>query len=141
MLSDKAMLELCRIYYDEETFEHAKRVAEYAIDIYKLYNYYKAGEEKSIYHLALAHDLYEDTDISQNTWFDNNFEANLQLLTKEENESYNDYIAKIRKEAVIPTYKPAYIVKLADIKDHLSQTETLTEKLKNKYISAMKYLL
>lgn len=141
MLSDKAMLELCRIYYDEETFEHAKRVAEYAKDIYKLYDYYKAGEERSIYHLALAHDLYEDTDISQNTWFDNNFEANLQLLTKDEDVSYNDYIAKIRKEAVIPTYKPAYIVKLADMKDHLSQTETLTEELKNKYISAMKYLL
>lgn len=140
MLSDKAMLELCRLYYDEETFEHAKRVAEYAKDIYKLYTY-KAGEENFIYHLALAHDLYEDTDISQNTWFDYNFEANLQLLTKEKDESYNDYIAKIRKEAVIPTYKPAYIVKLADMKDHLSQTETLTEKLKNKYISAMKYLL
>lgn len=140
MLSDKAMLELCRLYYDEETFEHAKRVAEYAKDIYKLYAY-KADVEKFIYHLALAHDLYEDTDISQNTWFDNNFEANLQLLTREENESYNNYIAKIRKEAVIPTYKPAYIVKLADMKDHLSQTETLTEKLKNKYISTMRYLL
>lgn len=140
MLSDKAMLELCRLYYDEKTFEHAKRVAEYAKDIYKLYTY-KAGEEKLIYHLALAHDLYEDTDISQNTWFDNNFEANLQLLTKDEDVSYNDYIAKIRKEAVIPTYKPAYIVKLADMKDHLSQTGTLTEELKNKYISAMKYLL
>lgn len=140
MLSDKAMLELCQLYYDEETFRHAIRVAEYAKDIYKLYPY-KAGEEKIIYHLALAHDLYEDTDISQNTWFDNNFEGNLQLLTKEKDESYNDYIAKIRREAVIPTYKPAYIVKLADMKDHLSQTETLTEELKNKYISAMKYLL
>ena len=140
MLSDKAMLELCRLYYDEETFEHAKRVAEYAKDIYKLYPYTADGE-KFIYHLALAHDLYEDTDISQKTWFDNNFEGNLQLLTKEKDESYNDYIAKIRREAVIPTYKPAYIVKLADMKDHLSQTETLTGELKNKYISAMKYLL
>lgn len=140
MLSDKAMLELCRLYYNKETFEHAKRVAEYAKNIYRLYPYTADGEN-FIYHLALAHDLYEDTNISQNTWFDNNFEHNLQLLTKKEDESYNDYIAKIRREAVIPTYKPAYIVKLADMKDHLSQTKTLTEELKNKYISAMKYLL
>jgi hypothetical protein len=140
MLSDKAMLELCRLYYNEETFEHAKRVAEYAKNIYRLYPYITDGEN-FIYHLALAHDLYEDTDISQNTWFDNSFEHNLQLLTKKEDESYNDYIAEIRREATIPSYKPAYIVKLADMKDHLSQTETLTEELKNKYISAMKYLL
>lgn len=39
------------------------------------------------------------------------------------------------------TYPEAYWVKLADMKDHLSLTDTLTDKLKEKYLSGMRYLL
>lgn len=35
----------------------------------------------------------------------------------------------------------AYYVKLMDVKDHLMQRETLTDKLKNKYTEALSYLL
>ena len=140
MMTNNAMLELCNLYYDEKTFEHAKRVANKAEEITRFFNlsyetYY------FIYQLGLAHDLYEDTDIKRNTWFDEKFEKNLSLLTREKDEDYNKYIEKIRLMTKNnPDYMPAYIVKLADMYDHFTQTETLTEKLKEKYIAAIAYL-
>ena len=140
MMTNNAMLELCNLYYDEKTFEHAKRVANKAEEITRFFNlsyetYY------FIYQLGLAHDLYEDTDIKRNTWFDEKFEKNLSLLTREKDEDYNKYIEKIRLMTKNnPDYMPAYIVKLADMYDHFIQTETLTEKLKEKYIAAIAYL-
>ena len=72
----------------------------------------------------------------------NDFEENLQLLTKGKDVNYNDYIAKIRGMAASnPKYMPAYIVKLADMHDHFAQVDTLTDKLKNKYAAAMPYLI
>ena len=102
----------------------------------------KTDEERMA---GFLHDVLEDSDYTPDNLLELGIPESvvnaLILLTHNKNESYNDYITEIRREAVIPTYKPAYIVKLADMKDHLSQTETLTEELKNKYISAMKYLL
>lgn len=140
MMTNNAMLELCNLYYDKQTFEHAKRVATKAEEIAHFFNlsyetYY------FVYQLGLAHDLYEDTDIKRNTWFDEKFEKNLSLLTKEKDEDYNKYIKKIHLMTKNnPDYMPAYIVKLADIYDHFAQTETLTEKLKEKYVAAIAYL-
>lgn len=55
---------------------------------------------------------------------------------------YDDYCKKIREAAGESKWGfYAYRVKIADMKDHLSQTETLTEKLKAKYLSALRYLL
>lgn len=140
MMTNEAMLELCSLYYDEKTFEHAKRVAKKAEEITHFFNlsyetYY------FVYQLGLAHDLYEDTNIKRNTWFDEKFEKNLSLLTREKNENYNKYIEKIHAMTKKnPDYMPAYIVKLADMYHHFTQTETLTEKLKEKYIAAIAYL-
>lgn len=139
-MTNAGMLELCNIFYDKRKLEHAKRVANTAIDLCSLFK--NSPDKDFIYQLGLAHDLYEDTNIKQNTWFDKTFEKNLQLLTKKENEDYNDYIYTIHKKASTdPYYLPAYIVKLADMHDHFAQTETLTEKLKNKYVAAMPYLI
>ena len=141
MMTNNAMLELCNLYYNKQTFEHAKRVATKAEEITRFFNlsyetYY------FVYQLGLAHDLYEDTTIKQGAWFDKDFEENLQLLTKEKDVDYNDYIAKIRGMAASnPKYMPAYIVKLADMHDHFAQVDTLTDKLKNKYAAAMPYLI
>ena len=140
MMTNAAILELCSLYYDEKTFEHAKRVATKAEEITHFFNlsyetYY------FVYQLGLAHDLYEDTNIKRNTWFDKKFEENLSLLTKEKDEDYNKYIERIYSMTKNhPDYMPAYIVKLADMYDHFTQTETLTEKLKEKYIAAIAYL-
>ena len=53
-----------------------------------------------------------------------------------------DYIKYIKKIRDYSDTKPeAYWVKMADMKDHLSQTDTLTDKLKEKYLTALPYLL
>ena len=142
-MTNEGMFELCYLYYDEKTMEHAKRVANEAKNLCNLFKLpYTNCNDKFVYQLGLAHDLYEDTTIKQGAWFDNDFEKNLQLLTKEKDVNYNDYIAKIRGMAASnPKYMPAYIVKLADIHDHFAQVDTLTDKLKNKYVAAMPYLI
>lgn len=141
-MTNTGMFELCYLYYDEKTMEHAKRVANEAKSLCKLFKLPYANWDNFVYQLGLAHDLYEDTTIKQGAWFDNDFEENLQLLTKEKDVDYNDYIAKIRGMAASnPKYMPAYIVKLADMHDHFAQADTLTDKLKNKYMAAMPYLI
>lgn len=137
-----AIEELCKLYYDENTMKHAERVANEARSLCDLFKLHYVNYNDFVYQLGLAHDLYEDTEIKQGVWFDTDFEKNLQLLTKGKSESYNDYITRIRMKAVDdPRYIPAYIVKLADIHDHLAQTETLTDRLKNKYLAALPYLI
>lgn len=140
-MTNTGMFELCYLYYDEKTMEHAKRVANEAQSLCKLFKL-PYSRDNFVYQLGLAHDLYEDTTIKQGAWFDNDFEENLQLLTKEKDVDYNDYIAKIREMAASNfKYMPAYIVKLADMHDHFAQVDTLTDKLKNKYMAAMPYLI
>lgn len=139
-MTDTGMLELCYLYYDEKTMKHAKRVANEAKSLCNLFTSLPYTNN-FVYQLGLAHDLYEDTTIKRGVWFDRDFEENLQLLTKEKDINYNDYIAKIRRMAVNPKYVSAYIVKLADMHDHFAQVDTLTDKLKNKYVAAMPYLI
>lgn len=140
-MTNTGMFELCYLYYDEKTMEHAKRVANQAVHLCRLFKLPYSNDDKFVYQLGLAHDLYEDTTIKQGAWFDEKFEQNLQLLTKEKGEDYNDYIEKIHIKAIgYPEYMPAYIVKLADMHDHFAQVDTLTDKLKNKYVAAIPYL-
>lgn len=136
------MIELCRDNYDEKTFNHAVRVANFAIknpfvdtftqeDIYKLYI------------LAMAHDLIEDTDVTYEQIADCSDISRglvndvLSVLTKEPEQDYIEYIRKLRNECDIYSY----IIKLADMKDHLMQKDTLTDKLKEKYWNALPELL
>ena len=136
-----AIDELCKLYYDEQTYAHARRVAKRALGIASFFKY-NLETSKIVYNLGLAHDLYEDTDIKQGVWFDNAFEDNLQLLTKKPSSTYEQYITGIKHNALHNTYLlPAYIVKLADIADHFEQKDTLTDRLKEKYIDALPYLL
>jgi len=66
-------------------------------------------------------------------------DVSLEILTKDAESTYEEYIKHIKDD--YPYHPEAYWVKLADIKDHLCQTETLTDKLKEKYIAVMPYLL
>ena len=104
--------------------------------------------------LAVMHDLLEDTEYKDQVSYeikDNGFIGALNLLTKPKDMDYNKYIRQIRdtKYTIFNVSKYwkicAWWVKLADIKDHLSQTETLTETLRDKYLykylSALPYLL
>ena len=84
------------------------------------------------------HDLKEDTDWSGGG-LSKHFNDCLDWLTKPKDMDYIEYIKRIKKWA--DTRQEAYWVKLADMKDHLAQTETLTDKLKEKYLAALPYLL
>ena len=126
--------------YDEKTLQHALRVAQYTIEnpLTK-----KICNEEFAYCCAIAHDLLEDTkitiqDITDSIDYDkSSIERVLTALThNKEQDSYVDYIKKIKDIS-----QTAYLIKLADMKDHLMQKDTLTEKLQKKYWEAIPYLL
>ena len=129
----------CHSKYNAKTFQHCLRVAAFASQNVCLDN-----EEKEIaYIFALCHDLLEDTDakpvdIVHITGLPLGLVLEvLKALTKDKSEDYNSYIKRLKQT----NNKFAYIVKIADMKDHLCQTETLTDRLKEKYWLALPELL
>lgn len=129
-------IKVAREFYDEKTYYHAMRVAAYVAND----NLIPDDEKDDCIVLAIMHDLLEDTEFDISSFsMDYNLKDCLQLLTKDKESTYEEYIKHIKEE--YPYHPNAYWVKLADIKDHLCQTETLSDKLKEKYINAMPYLL
>ena len=129
-------IKVAREYYDDATYQHAMRVAAYVTND----NLIPDDKKDNCVVLAIMHDLLEDTKFNISTFSINYYLKDcLQILTKDTEIAYEEYIRDIKDKY---TYRPeAYWVKLADIKDHLCQTETLTEKLKEKYLSVIPYLL
>lgn len=131
---------MCSKYYDTKTLRHCLRVAKYAVENVCL----RSDDDRQIaFIIALCHDLLEDTNISietiaEATELNVNFLANvLGALTRKKSETYLDYIKRLKQnQSPYP-----YIVKIADMKDHLSQKDTLTEKLKEKYWNVLPELL
>ena len=136
-----AVLRLCASAYKLETYMHCLRVAEYAANNVMVKD--DSEDMETAYILGLCHDLLEDTEvtiehIAQATGYSKGFLENvLGALTKRSDESYIDYIKRVKANSSPYTY----VIKLADMKDHLTQTETLTDKLKEKYWNALPYLL
>lgn len=136
-----SVLRLCASAHKLKTYIHCLRVAEYAANNVIV----KDDEDKMeiAYILGLCHDLLEDTEvtieqIAEVTGYNIDFLKNvLGALTKQSEESYIDYIQRVKSNDSFYTY----IVKLADMKDHLTQTETLTDNLKEKYWAALPHLL
>lgn len=140
--------EICVRNYSEQTFKHCLRVANYVIDNPCL----QSDDEKEFaFIIALCHDLLEDTnvtveEITSIIGYDEDFiNFIMDSLTKKKDETYIDYIKRLKlnmhiNKSYCYSYIP-YVVKLADMKDHLTQTETLTDKLKEKYWEALPYLL
>ena len=127
---------MAKRYYEPKTYNHALRVAQYVVDNPMI------PEEKidDCIALAIMHDLLEDTKWSGGFSDEYKyFEECLYLITKPKDMNYLVYIAKIHDYS--DTHPEAYWVKMADMKDHLSQTETLTDELRDKYLSALPYLL
>ena len=126
-------------YHNEKEYAHAARVAAYVAEMEIIPKEYK----DFCIALAFMHDILEDTKFSIvdiRDYYDS-FKAALKLLTRNKETSYVDYIKQIKSKTHIPYGQCAYYVKLADMKDHLSQTETLTDKLKEKYLEGLAYLL
>lgn len=132
-------ISLCVKYYTPKTFQHCLRVANYATK-----NVYLTEEEiQTAFLIGLCHDLLEDTQVSieeivEATELNEGFIKNvLGALTKNKEENYIAYIERLKSNnSLYP-----YIVKLADMKDHLMEKDTLTDKLKDKYWEALPYLL
>ena len=131
----------CQNYYKPETLQHCLRVARYVYENVCL----ETEEDKILgFCIGLCHDLLEDTrattkdicdviQIPTIEWI----EEVMIALSQQEGESYLDYIKRLKE----CSDKIAYVVKLADMKDHLTQKDTLTEKLKEKYYEALPELL
>ena len=123
-------------YYSKKKIHHAIRVAEYAaIRAEEIHlNSIRA------YMIGLAHDLLEDTECPEEELLAAIGETNYNsvvLLTKSNDQEYKDYIRKI----VESKDNYAFIVKQADMKDHMTLSNNLTEKLLNKYVPVLHYFL
>lgn len=129
-------LRVAKEYYDKSTYDHAIRVAQFVADNMVIPEEYR----EECVALAIMHDLQEDT-LYEGDELPKNFKDAIELLTKPQNMSYVDYLQDIRDNTDTSFGECAWWVKLADMKDHLSQTETLTDRLKEKYLAALPILL
>jgi (p)ppGpp synthase/HD superfamily hydrolase len=122
--------------------QHAYRVAQYVADNLRVpYNLLHDSIA-----VALCHDLLEDGFVEEEelkeTFADSPRVFNaIKILTKSKDISYDEYCMKIGSRGRSEENDIAYWVKIADMKDHLMQTETLTDRLKEKYLSGLRYLL
>lgn len=135
--------DFARKFYDEKTYQHAMRVAGYVSQNYAIPDVLVSD----CVALAIMHDLLEDTKFKiHNTKLCteeySQFVIALKLLTKEKDESYKEYCECLSSNYCTTTaHLCAYFVKLADMKDHLNLKDTLTDRLKNKYIEGLAILL
>lgn len=136
-------LSYAKEYYTTSGLEHALRVVKYVEE--------NKGIPQHLLEncrcLAVMHDLIEDTEFDLYEWLDESedeedvlFSDELSSITKYEEETYDEYINYI-KERYNMGFPISYYVKLADIKDHLMLKNTLTDRLKEKYIRALRILL
>ncbi len=130
-------LRTAKQYYNPDTYKHALRVASFVADNI----FIPDSKMDNCITLAIMHDLEEDTNWDKNKCYelDEYIKESIGLITRKKNVSYIEYIKNIKENMVL--YPEVYWVKIADMKDHLAQTDTLTDKLKEKYIEALPYLL
>lgn len=140
-------------YYDEKTLAHARRVAMIVCttNAYHISTISKTKDNVELLQsIALLHDILEDTNFDPKLFIEENkcdcifvryMFSIVRTLTKDKETRYNDYIKDISENIDSPGGTVAYIVKVADMLDHLAQKETLTDRLKDKYISALPFLL
>lgn len=133
-------LNFAKKYYSKEGYDHAMRVAGYVAEMEIIPREYR----DECIALAMMHDLCEDTDFSESYSFQSLpecFKAALVLLTKPKDIPYANYCKTLRCTDYTNWKMCAYWVKLADMKDHLCQKETLTDRLKEKYLEGLAELL
>ena len=88
----------------------------------------------------VLHDLLEDTECPNEELekaIGSSLLTTVLVLTKSDDNSYDEYIRQVLDSGD----SLAILVKRADIKDHFTQEDTLTEKLINKYLPHIKEFL
>lgn len=133
-------LRIINKYLPPKKIAHSLRVAQYALEDYDFYEYpvIKSGED--VFVTAILHDVVEDSECTfedlKREGISDHCISWLKELTKEDDEEYLHYIERVGNGSVM-----AVIIKRADMKDHLLLKDTLTDKLKNKYLPAIPYIL
>lgn len=131
------VMDLAQKYYPKNKLKHAIRVAGFACaDAQTRTNV----DSLSAFIVGIAHDLLEDTECSHEELeqaIGKNLMSSVIILTKSDDIIYEDYITEVK----LSNDPLAILVKKADIKDHLSQEETLTKKLIEKYLPHIKDFL
>lgn len=136
----RAVTELARMVAEKELpkdkYEHTKRVVNYAYDI-AIRECCDTDEEILCLVLAYLHDVIEDGSERAKEYIAEYFgemvlECVLLLTHRKDEETYPEYI-----DRVLAGPRAVQYVKRADMKDHLLQKETLTPKLKEKYLGVL----
>lgn len=138
--------EIALKYLSPEDWDHTTRVVYNLSTLYPLMPY---GNDLyvSCIKVAWLHDVFENTNYSIVEHMKKERDATINLalryITRSKSMHYKDYIQLIREgvnnhemAAII-----AWWVKIADIQDHLAQSETLTPSLLHRYTQALKILL
>lgn len=132
-------IRVAKEYYDIDTYYHVMRVAAYVAND----NTIPEDKREKCVILAIMHDLREDTGFNYYmdccAEYDSYIDKCIDLLTKDKEASYEYYLDSIKRS--YNSYPEVYWVKMADMKDHLSERETLTDELKEKYLKALPCLL
>lgn len=148
--------DFCKEHYDEPTYKHVIRVADYAVNNPVCF-LFSDQIQKAIHAAALLHDIIEDVTSTPKVhveaiellsqffevpWQMIQAREVLYLLTRRKDESYRSYILRIKNYSDDEVVRAiAQVVKIADIKDHLMQRGTLTESLKQRYLDVIPYLI
>ena len=139
MTRKEKALEIATKYYSKKKLAHALRVANYAENNPLVSDYI----QESLWIVGIFHDIIEDTECTEQAlrevgiFKDIEIEAIVELTHHKEDESYENYMIGLSQSSnpyVLP-------VKRADMKDHLTLVNTLTDKLKHKYYPTVKYIL
>lgn len=132
-----AVMDLAEKYYPKNKLKHAIRVAGFAAKEAQTRN---DMMPKAAYIVGIAHDLLEDTECSNEELEEaigSSLLATVLVLTKSDDNSYDEYIRQVLDSGD----SLAILVKRADMKDHFTQEDSLTDKLINKYLPYIKEFL
>lgn len=126
-------------YYPKKKLQHALRVANYAVEIGSL-DIRCEDKSDELFVVGILHDLVEDTEYTKDQLYEDfgySIGDAVMIVTKDKDEEYQEYIQRVLASKNLT----AFIVKKADMKDHMTLTDTLTEKLRDKYIPVLHYFL
>lgn len=142
-------------YESMKEISHCCRVAAY---VSAKDDYFRSGKEFDfVKGVALLHDYLEDTKASKvsdipalDAFLETVAEEEiahqqlikktkmvLERLTRKPDQSYDDYM-----QSIIHCDDPwVFVVKQADMRDHFAEIDTLTEKLRDKYLPYVSYFM
>lgn len=128
-------LSMAKKFYDDDTYNHALRVATYVAENPMINN----ENMQECIALGIMHELWNTDYIYTPMMFDSHFLECMMLLKQPEDMEYENYIKNIKDCA--DTNPEAYWVKMADVKDSLLETNTSKDIMKERYSTILSYLL